>query len=286
MPGRNFNASNYRFGFNGKEKDDEITGSTGSHYTAEYWEYDSRICRRWNPDPISYACQSTYACFNNNPIYFKDPSGLQGSGPDDPPTGKKLSEPNITEGVYQLREVSITAKGPSFWSKVGDFFNKVVSLIVSWLNAADRWVTGTNTYNQEGGYHFYSKTGGGNFENAKASAHSDVQMVESDMLLLMLGNAGAGPKEFGSGTINIAEGVGKTSELIQETVEAEKPSISVPNSNSIQQSVEQKTIILHLNIDSSSVAPFEVENNAINRDLGKRDGFRWLREVKGKTTIK
>lgn len=40
----------YRYGFNGMEKDDEITGHTdrGNHYAATFWEYDSRIRRRWN----------------------------------------------------------------------------------------------------------------------------------------------------------------------------------------------------------------------------------------------
>lgn len=40
----------YRFRFNGMEKDEEITGQTGSHYTAMFWEYDARIGRRWNID--------------------------------------------------------------------------------------------------------------------------------------------------------------------------------------------------------------------------------------------
>ena len=43
---------NYRFGFNGQEKDDEIFGSTGTSYTAEFWQYDARIGRRWNVDPV------------------------------------------------------------------------------------------------------------------------------------------------------------------------------------------------------------------------------------------
>ncbi|MCC6373089.1 MAG: hypothetical protein IT236_18945 [Bacteroidia bacterium] len=60
---------------NGQEKDEEIfTGAMN----AEYWEYDSRILRRWNVDPITYPWQSPYACFNNNPITYSDPSGLEG----------------------------------------------------------------------------------------------------------------------------------------------------------------------------------------------------------------
>ena len=76
LPGRNYNSNSYKFGFNGQEKDDEITGQTGSHLTAEYWEYDSRLCRRWNIDPIVKPHESPYATFANNPIWFIDPFGL------------------------------------------------------------------------------------------------------------------------------------------------------------------------------------------------------------------
>ena len=78
MPGRQFNAGNYRYGMNGQENDNEITGNVGTHTSAEYWEYDTRLGRRWNRDPVTYSHQSTYACFNNNPIYFADPLGLEG----------------------------------------------------------------------------------------------------------------------------------------------------------------------------------------------------------------
>jgi hypothetical protein len=75
MPGRNFTSSNnYRYGFNGQEKVDEISGS-GNHNTAEYWEYDTRLGRRWNLDPKPTVGLSDYACFANNPIWFNDVLG-------------------------------------------------------------------------------------------------------------------------------------------------------------------------------------------------------------------
>lgn len=78
-------AAAYLFGFNGQEADDEITGSR-SHYTAMFWEYDSRIGRRWNLDPKPDPSLSYYACFANNPIWFADPLGdtikLEGSKRD------------------------------------------------------------------------------------------------------------------------------------------------------------------------------------------------------------
>ncbi|HBG71014.1 MAG: hypothetical protein A2W93_03070 [Bacteroidetes bacterium GWF2_43_63] len=82
-PGRTYSSENYRFGFNGQEMDNEISGLTGTHTTAEFWEYDSRLGRRWNRDPITYTNHSSYLCFNGNPIKFADPLGLEG----DPPSG-------------------------------------------------------------------------------------------------------------------------------------------------------------------------------------------------------
>jgi hypothetical protein len=80
MAERAYSASDgYRYGMNGQEKVDEIVGS-GSHYTSDYWEYDSRTGIRWNPDPVVKPFESPYAAFNGNPIKIADPSGADGVG--------------------------------------------------------------------------------------------------------------------------------------------------------------------------------------------------------------
>jgi hypothetical protein len=61
----------YRFGFNGQEKDDKVYGN-GNSYTAEFWQYDTRLGRRWNLDPKPNPWSSSYAVFNNNPIFYMD----------------------------------------------------------------------------------------------------------------------------------------------------------------------------------------------------------------------
>lgn len=68
------NGAAYRYGFQGQERDDEISGS-GNSYTAMFWQYDSRLGRRWNLDPKPNPSISQYATFGNNPIYFMDPFG-------------------------------------------------------------------------------------------------------------------------------------------------------------------------------------------------------------------
>ncbi|MBS1638062.1 MAG: hypothetical protein JST26_19265 [Bacteroidetes bacterium] len=62
----------YPYGFNGQEKDDEIAAGI---YTALYWEYDSRLGRRWNLDVVKKPWQSDYVCFSNSPIWKVDPNG-------------------------------------------------------------------------------------------------------------------------------------------------------------------------------------------------------------------
>ena len=74
MPGRNYSQANtkYRYGFNGQEKSTEVNSES---YTAEFWQYDSRLGRRWNIDPKPNTSISPYAAFENNPIWFGDPLG-------------------------------------------------------------------------------------------------------------------------------------------------------------------------------------------------------------------
>ena len=68
----------YEYSFNTQMHTDEISG-TGNHTTALFWEYDTRLGRRWNLDPVTYPWQSSYAVNNNNPIIFTDPLGLFGT---------------------------------------------------------------------------------------------------------------------------------------------------------------------------------------------------------------
>jgi RHS repeat-associated protein len=74
MPGRNASTGDYRYGFGGQEKDDEVSGS-GNSYTAEFWQYDSRLGRRWNVDPVVKEHESPYAAFANSPMWIIDPTG-------------------------------------------------------------------------------------------------------------------------------------------------------------------------------------------------------------------
>jgi hypothetical protein len=84
------------------EKDDEISGN-GNSYTAEFWQYDPRLGRRWNVDPVILPSESPYAAFRNNPILLNDPEGDCSDCPK--PTGQgKEGEIRVTNFVGDTKE--------------------------------------------------------------------------------------------------------------------------------------------------------------------------------------
>jgi len=82
MPERKFSSDSYRYGFNGKEKDDEVKGD-GNHIVFEARIYDPRLGLFHSMDPLAnkYPFQSPYEFAANNPIALID---ILGMGPGDP----------------------------------------------------------------------------------------------------------------------------------------------------------------------------------------------------------
>jgi hypothetical protein len=72
LPNRTFSAGAYDFGFNTQMESPEILAG---HTTALYWEYDGRIGRRWELDPVVKVWESGYAVNSCNPILMVDPLG-------------------------------------------------------------------------------------------------------------------------------------------------------------------------------------------------------------------
>jgi len=69
----------YRFTFQGQEKDDEVKGN-GNAYTTPFRQYDPRLGRWLSIDPLvsKFPNQGPYNAYNNNPIYWVDPTGKGG----------------------------------------------------------------------------------------------------------------------------------------------------------------------------------------------------------------
>jgi RHS repeat-associated protein len=76
MPGRKYTApsSSYRYGYNGKENDNEIKGE-GNQQDYGMRIYDPRLGRWLSQDPIVKYGISPYQFASNNPINFIDPNG-------------------------------------------------------------------------------------------------------------------------------------------------------------------------------------------------------------------
>lgn len=76
QPGRNGSIESYRYGFNGKELDDEISGSRNS-YDFGARQYDPRLGRWMSRDPLEakYPFSSPYVFVGNKPIIAIDPDG-------------------------------------------------------------------------------------------------------------------------------------------------------------------------------------------------------------------
>lgn len=107
LPGRNYSSANYRFGFNGVLKDDEIYGSTGTSYDFGARMYDPRVGRWLSLDPLAgkYSHQSPYNFGLNNPILLVD---LNGEEPIDPRTGKPIFVNMQRASVYEMDYIKST----------------------------------------------------------------------------------------------------------------------------------------------------------------------------------
>ncbi len=73
MNGRGFHGD-YRFGYQGSEKDNEVSGD-GNSYTTEFRQLDPRLGRWFSVDPVFQPWQSPYTSMDNDPVNLTDGSG-------------------------------------------------------------------------------------------------------------------------------------------------------------------------------------------------------------------
>ncbi|RED45634.1 RHS repeat-associated protein [Seonamhaeicola aphaedonensis] len=78
QPNRHGSSDNYRYGYNGKEKDDEIKGE-GVQYDYGFRIYDARIARFLSTDPLfkGFPFYTPYQFAGNKPIIAIDLDGLE-----------------------------------------------------------------------------------------------------------------------------------------------------------------------------------------------------------------
>ena len=78
LPGRSGSSGNYRYGFNGKEEDDEWKGD-GLHIDYGFRVYDPRVAKFLSVDPLfkGYPHYTPYQYAGNTPIQAMDLDGLE-----------------------------------------------------------------------------------------------------------------------------------------------------------------------------------------------------------------
>jgi RHS repeat-associated protein len=111
MEGRGFVGSlNYRYGYQGSEKDNEVNSSNGTSYTTEFRQLDTRLGRWFSSDPVFQPWQSSYTSMDNNPINYTDVRGLSKDNGDGTATVD-------TKGESAWSVWSKHGKGKISWSK-------------------------------------------------------------------------------------------------------------------------------------------------------------------------
>ena len=119
----------YRFGFNGKEKDNEVMGE-GNEYAYEYRIFNSRIGKFFSIDPWEkkYKWQTPYAYYSNSPIWKVDFKGM-----GDPTDKPEISSANASKNSNRFKLVKRhKTNGTSYYhtgvdikTKNGDFIHAI-----------------------------------------------------------------------------------------------------------------------------------------------------------------
>ncbi|MBX7227392.1 MAG: hypothetical protein K1X55_15260 [Chitinophagales bacterium] len=156
--------TSYSRGFNGQERDFEINAD-GNINTAMFWEYDARLGRRWNVDPVTYPWHGGYTCMTNNPIYFTDINGdvVDGDkkGLEDYNKAKQKANSKIQKLGEKINALSNKGKDKKIdnlkkqlqaWEQVKNEFNSLeTSSVLYYINSGVTYsktsITGNLGYN-------------------------------------------------------------------------------------------------------------------------------------------
>jgi RHS repeat-associated protein len=110
LPGRTSTGNDYRYGFQGQEKDDELKGE-GNSYDMSARMLDPRVRRWFSVDPLVNKTMDAYGFVYQNPINIIDPTGMEGEqviknySPDDwviGKDGKDVWDENVTSATDLL----------------------------------------------------------------------------------------------------------------------------------------------------------------------------------------
>jgi RHS repeat-associated protein len=127
QPDRKWSLGSYRYGFNGKENDNEVKGE-GNQQDYGMRVYDPRVGKFLSVDPLGYSFseQSSYAFASDNPIVLID---QEGGAPEyfDPPV-KEKTQPKI----YVRRKIVVKTDVHHVTPPISPF------TLRRWLNGAKK----------------------------------------------------------------------------------------------------------------------------------------------------
>ncbi len=124
LPNRHDNTPEYRYGFQGQEKDDEIKGHPGSSINYKFRMHDPRVGRFFAVDPLTskYPYYSPYQFSGNKLIHKIELEGLEEADP------KRRTSNNRSEGDKSCGDVyhcgSTNVQGEEFvegWYSYSDY---------------------------------------------------------------------------------------------------------------------------------------------------------------------
>jgi RHS repeat-associated protein len=152
LPGRNYSSDSYRFGFNGKENDNDVYNATGTFQDYGMRMYDPRIGRFPSVDPIAaqYPELTPYQFASNTPIQATDLDGLEADF-----SAGKVAPLKYTNPQWIHATAAVNTAGAA-WNTLVDLSELVVNILPPY-----------NAFNEGAGY---EKVGKG-FASAATGAY-------------------------------------------------------------------------------------------------------------------
>lgn len=125
MPGRNYNTSSARWGFNGKENDNEVFGSAGTFQDYGMRCYNPRLARFFSVDPIAadYPELTPYQFASNRPIDGVDWDGLEHRRIHALVNSETKSLMKVTDASFTVQTLGPLGWGVEyrFWNEKGEY---------------------------------------------------------------------------------------------------------------------------------------------------------------------
>lgn len=175
----------YRFGFNGKEQDNEVYNGS---IAFEARIYDARLGRFLSTDPweYKYAWQSTYVYFKNSPISTLDFLGKGGGDDEELPAPKEgTNDQSLKEVVVKAKRLTVEEKAARGYAV---YPQPAPSTVAPWMDIAKKEMGVYERDKENGGYdrvkEYYKKGAGQGglhpINNAWCSSFCNWVMMETN----------------------------------------------------------------------------------------------------------